>query len=231
MKWLKQLHTITCAAALVSMAPVHAGGDAARGARVFGACAACHSLRAGEQLTGPSLAGVFGRRAGTMKGFGRYSEALRKADVIWNEKTLDAWLADPQKFIPGNLMTFPGIPDGDRRADLIAFLRNPNASTGSGGGMMGGMMTAPRLESLRDVEPQGQVRAIRYCQDSYYVTLGTGKTFPFWEFNLRFKTDGSGTGPAPGKPVILHAGMRGDRAAIVFASPDEISGFVKKRCE
>lgn len=230
MKWLKQFQTITCVVALVSIAPTHAASDVARGAKIFGACAACHSLRPDEQLTGPSLAGVFGRRAGTVKGFGRYSEALRKADVVWEERTLDAWIADPQKFLPGNLMTFPGIRDGGQRADLIAFLKNPNASPGSGGGMMG-MMTAPRLESLRDVEPQGQVRAIRHCQDSYFVTLGTGKTFPFWEFNLRFKTDGSGTGPAPGKPVILHAGMRGDRAAIVFASPEEISPFIKKRCE
>jgi len=75
------------------------------------------------------------------------------------------------------------------------------------------------------------VTAIRYCRDSYFVTLATGKTLPFWEFNLRFKTNGSPEGPAPGNPVILRAGMRGDRASIVFADPNEISRFIRKRCE
>jgi cytochrome c len=228
MKWT----TIICAltAMLLAIPTAFGAADAARGVKVFGACIACHSMRPGEQLTGPSLAGVFGRRAGTEKGFVRYSEALRKASVTWDAGSLDAWLADPQKFIPGNTMTFRGLPDAGQRADLIAFLENPKAAAQAAGGRMGGMMSQARLESLRDVEPQGQVRAIRYCRDSYFVTLGTGKTFPFWEFNLRFKTDGSGTGPAPGQPVILHAGMRGDRASIVFASPDEISKFIEKHC-
>lgn len=161
----------------------------------------------------------------------RYSEALRNFDVTWDEKTLDAWLANPAKLIPGNFMTFSGIRDAKQRADLIAFLKNPKASEESPGGGMRGMMASPRLESLRNVEPQARVTAIRYCKDSYFVTLANGKTFPFWEFSLRFKTNGSPEGPAPGKPVILRAGMQGDRASIVLADPDEISKLIKKRCE
>jgi len=151
--------------------------------------------------------------------------------VIRDPTSLDAWIADPQKFIPGNLMTFRGIRDAGQRADLVEFLKNPKPSAESAGGGMGGMMASPRLESLRGVEAQARVTAIRYCQDSYFVTLANGKTFPFWEFNLRFKTNGNPEGPAPSKPVILRAGMQGDRASIVFASPDEISKFIKKRCE
>lgn len=228
------LEKTICAVVLTTLylaAPAFGAGDSARGAQVFSACAACHSLRSGEHLTGPSLAGMFGHRAGAAEGFVRYSEALRKADVTWNEKSLDAWIADPQKFIPGNLMTFRGIRDAGQRADLVEFLKNPKPSAESAGGGMGGMMASPRLESLRGVEAQARVTAIRYCQDSYFVTLANGKTFPFWEFNLRFKTNGNPEGPAPSKPVILRAGMQGDRASIVFASPDEISKFIKKRCE
>lgn len=208
-----------------------ADGDPGRGAQAFRACIACHSIRPGEQLTGPSLAGVFGRRAGTLEGYARYSDALRKSDIVWNEKALDAWLADPRKFIPGNAMTISGLPDAGQRADLIAFLRNPQSAAQAARGRMGEMMTAARLENLRDVEPQARVTAIRYCKDSYFVTLDTGRTFPFWEFNVRFKTDASAEGPPAGKPVILHAGMRGDRAFVVFASPDEISKFIRQRCE
>jgi cytochrome c len=222
-----------CAVALTTLylaAPAFGAGDPARGAQVFRACAACHSLEAGAHLTGPSLANVFGERAGTAEGFMRYSEALRKAEVTWNEKTLDAWIADPQKFIPENFMTFSGIRDAKQRADLIALLKAPKAPEASTGGM-GGMMASPRIGSLRDVEPQARVTAIRYCKDSYFITLANGKTFPFWEFNLRFKTNGSPEGPAPGKPVILRAGMQGDRASIVFADLDEIGKLIKKRCE
>jgi cytochrome c len=216
-------------AALAFVAPAFGAGDPARGAQVFGACAACHSLEAGEHLTGPSLAKIVGRRAGAVDGFLRYSEALRKSDISWNEATLDAWLADPKKLIPNNFMTFSGLRDAGQRADLIAFLKTRGEATPRGG--MGGMMAAPQLESLRDVNPEGRVTAIRYCKDTYFVTLGTGKTFPFWEVNLRFKTNGSAEGPPPGAPVILRAGMRGDRASIVFANPAEISKFIKAKCE
>lgn len=58
----------------------------------------------------------------------------------------------------------------------------------------------------------------------------TGEVYEFWEFNLRFKTDGSVNGPAPRDPVIISASMRGDRAFVIFASPVEISPFIQKGC-
>ena len=222
---LTSISIVLAATSIAFTAPASGAGDPARGAQLFRACVACHSLRSGEHLTGPSLANIVGRRAATVEGFARYSDALRKSGRTWDEKTLDAWIADPKQLIPGNLMTFAGIRDAGQRADLIAFLRSGAEAPG------GGMMAAPRLESLRDVEPQARVTALRYCKDTYFVTLANGKTFPFWEFNLRFKTNGTPDGPAPGKPVILRAGMQGDRASIVFADPAEFSRFIKSKCE
>jgi cytochrome c len=62
------------------------------------------------------------------------------------------------------------------------------------------------------------------------VTTEDGRTVPFWEFNLRFKTDSSPVGPPPGAPALVSAGMQGDRASVVFSSPTEISRFIEQRC-
>lgn len=94
--------------ATVVTVPASAAGDPNKGAQVFGACAGCPSLDPGRHLTGPSLHDVVGRKPGTAAGFVRYSEALQRSGVVWGEKTLDAWLANPQALVPGNLMTFLG---------------------------------------------------------------------------------------------------------------------------
>jgi cytochrome c len=72
-----------------------ADGNAARGQRVFGACAACHSLQPDQNMTGPSLADLWGRKAGSLPSFSRYSPALKSASVVWNDKTLDEWIEVP----------------------------------------------------------------------------------------------------------------------------------------
>src|SRR6185437_10182087 len=83
-------------------------GDAQQGALLFSACAACHSLKLGQNMTGPSLAGVWGRKAGSLPDFVRYSVALKGSNAVWNAQTLDRWLKSPAQFIPGNYMTFAG---------------------------------------------------------------------------------------------------------------------------
>jgi cytochrome c len=83
---------------------------------------------------------------------------------------------------------------------------------------------------LKTAEPASRVTAIRYCGDTYEVTTADGASEPFWEFNLRFKTDGSDRGPHPGEPVIVGTHMMGDRASVVFAAPKEISAFIKDEC-
>lgn len=116
-----------CTALLPSFA-AGAGGDAATGARAFRSCAACHSLEPGRHSAGPSLAGVWGRKAGTAKGFGGYSAALKSSGIVWNDATLDAWLANPRAAVPGNAMGFPGVFDAAVRAALIAYLKAPDAA-------------------------------------------------------------------------------------------------------
>ena len=182
--------------------------------------------------TGPSLAGVFGRKAGTAEGFHRYSDALSSADLVWREDTLNRFLADPQAFLPGNRMTFPGIADAQGRADVIAYLQTATAAGGqTEAGEQGGMMATPQLLDLRrEVGPNNRITSIRYCGDTYTVGVETGESHPFWEFNLRFKTDSSDKGPEAGHPVLIPASMMGDRAFVIFAAPEEISRFIESKC-
>ena len=222
-----------CVALLLALSHVaSAAGDAKRGAQVFRQCMACHSVEPGEHLTGPSLAQVWNRKAGAVEGFMRYSEALKHAGLTWTESTLNKWLANPERLVPGTSMTFPGIQQAQARQDVIAYLKavaenNAPAAQQRGGGMMG--MRSQKLD-LRNAPTEGQVKSIRYCGDTYTVNTADGKSQKIWEFNLRFKSDSSKLGPAPGKPVVVGAGMQGDRASFVFASPKEISAFVKASC-
>ncbi len=210
----------------IAIPTTSAAGDPTNGAKAFRVCAACHSFGADVNMTGPSLAGVWGREAGSLKSFDRYSPALKSSGAVWNQKTLDAWLQSPAAFIPRNNMNFPGIPDARQRADLIAFLEA--ASTGQL--RLPAAMTASPFEDLKKLGADHQVEAIRYCRDTYRVTTADGRTADFWEANLRFKIDSSGTGPLPGKPVIMPAGMMGDRGSVFFAAPAEISTFIKHQC-
>jgi len=210
-----------------------AAGDAKRGAQLFGQCLACHSIDPSEHLTGPSLAKVINRKAASLNDFMRYSDALKRSNLLWNEATLDEWLANPAKLVPGTSMTFAGIKQSEARQDIIAFLKAADEgkapSAGRGSGMMGGMQA--RRPNLKEAPPEGQVRAIRHCGDAYAVQTADGRTENIWEFNLRFKTDSSKLGPQRGKPVVIGAGMQGDRASVVFANPAEMSAFIKESCQ
>src|SRR5690349_3539336 len=103
--------------------PARSAGDPVRGATIFQACMACHSTTPGEHMTGPSLAHIWQRKAGTVEGFGRYSDAMKRADVVWTGETLDKWLTDPERFIPDTSMTFPGLRESKGRQDVIAYLK------------------------------------------------------------------------------------------------------------
>lgn len=204
--------------------------DPARGQRLFRTCSACHSLESDKSMTGPSLSGIWNRKAGTLASFPRYSPALKSADIVWDDNTLAAWLTDPQQVIPGNEMTFPGVRDPQHRADLLAFLKEvtrPDAKIPQmpTGGMQGG--TVPNLKKL---DPEDSVTAVRYCGDSYEVATADGKSRKFWERNLRFKTDSGSDGPVTGSAALVGAGMMGDRADLIFSGPEEIGRFVKRSC-
>ena len=217
-----QWQKLGCSSVLLMTLAAHAAGDPKRGAQVFRQCMACHSVAAGEQMTGPTLAHIWNRKAGSVEGFLRYSDPLKRADVFWNEATLDKWLANPEKFIPGTSMTFPGLKENQARQDVVAYLKAVSE---------GKAREAPRNKlDLRKAPPEGQVTSIKHCGDTYTVDTADGKSQKIWEFNLRFKTDTGKLGPAPGKPVVVGAGMQGDRASIVFASPREISESIKQAC-
>jgi cytochrome c len=215
--------------------PARADGDARRGAVIYRGCAACHSLEPGLHLTGPSLADLWGKKAASVMGFPRYSAALKAQDFLWEESTLDAWLRDPQGFVPGNQMTFRGIENGKAREDLVAFLRMAMGPNGSKTVVASGLIPA-RLargqapEPLSDVGPAQQVIAIRHCQNTFFVVTADGKEHAIWEMNLRLKVDSAGTGPKGGKPVLASAGMQGDRASVIFSDPAQISSLIERKC-
>lgn len=225
-----QYLTIAVVLSFLAAPTAWSAGDATRGAKVFQACAACHSIAPGVHMTGPSLANVWGRKAGTAPGFSRYSEAMKQADVVWNEATLDRWLTDPEALIHGTTMTFPGIRDSGPRQDVIAYLQAVSEGKAPQGGQ-GGMNARSPKADLRKAPAAGQVASITHCKDTYTVKTQDGKVNKVWEFNLRLKTDSSDMGPEPGKPVIVGNGMQGDRAAVVFASPGEISRYITEQCQ
>ena len=92
------------------------------------------------------------------------------------------------------------------------------------------MMSAVIPLDLRSLESNNRVSTVRYCGDTYTIATESGETHQFWEFNLRIKTDSSEFGPLPKRPVIIPAGMMGDRASLVFASPSEIGPFIETAC-
>ena len=95
--------------------------DAAAGGMAFQQCAECHSPGNADGA-GPGLKGVIGRRAGWKEGF-IYSPAMKKATLVWDAATLDAFLADPRAIVPGTTMAYPGDDDARERADLVAYLK------------------------------------------------------------------------------------------------------------
>ncbi len=111
------------AAAAVAMVPAVASAqDAEAGKAVFNKCKACHSVEAGKNMVGPSLAGIAGRKAGTGAGF-NYSDAMKAYGKEWDDKALDAYIADPKTAVAGNKMVFVGIKDEADRKNLIAYLK------------------------------------------------------------------------------------------------------------
>jgi cytochrome c2 len=112
---------------LLAISASGAGGaaraaDAAAGQAVFKSqCSICHSVQAGRNMIGPSLAGIVGRKAGQEPKF-HYSAANKGSGLTWDEATLDRYLTSPQTVVPHTIMTYGGLKDATKRADLIAYL-------------------------------------------------------------------------------------------------------------
>ncbi|CAL61653.1 Cytochrome c [Herminiimonas arsenicoxydans] len=95
------------------------------GEAIYARCLACHALA--YDRTGPRHCGLFGRRAGSVKGF-NYSDAMKHSNIVWNEKTLNLFLSNPTKTVPGTTMTYAGVTSQKERSDLISYLKQANTS-------------------------------------------------------------------------------------------------------
>jgi cytochrome c len=109
-----------------------AEGDAAKGKAAFAKCGICHQIGDGAKtLVGPELNGIVGRKAASDASYAMYSAGMKKLGAegfTWTDENIDKWIADPKAMIPDSPMAlaFPGIPDAAERADIIAYLKNPN---------------------------------------------------------------------------------------------------------
>jgi cytochrome c len=110
--------------ALAAFAGQAVAEDAAllrRGQEVYGRCLGCHAIE--QHRTGPAHCGLFGRRAGTAAGYAHYSPALRASGIVWDDRSLARFLADPMTTVPGTTMTYLGVTDAADRAALVAWLK------------------------------------------------------------------------------------------------------------
>jgi cytochrome c len=117
---MRRLAALLAGAAVVWAAPAAHAADAVRGEQLYARCMACHALAADR--VGPRHCGLLGRRAGSVPGF-FYTDAMKHSRLVWDEKTLDRFLARPLAVVPGTSMTYDGVPDAADRADLIAYLK------------------------------------------------------------------------------------------------------------
>lgn len=111
----------TAAPAETASAAATTGADGAPLA--FAICKTCHSPEKGKNLIGPSLFAVYGTKAGEVPGY-TFSDAMKKSGLTWDDATLDTYLTNPMKMVPGTKMTYAGQPDAAKRKELIAYLKS-----------------------------------------------------------------------------------------------------------
>jgi cytochrome c2 len=110
-------------AASNSTPPAMAAAAAATPPDAFKQCQVCHSTTPGKNGIGPSLAGIYGTKAGEVPGYD-FSDAMKNSGLTWNAATLDKYLASPQAVVPGTKMSFGGIKDADKRKAVIDYLKS-----------------------------------------------------------------------------------------------------------
>jgi nitrite reductase (NO-forming) len=154
------------APAAVTEAPADIAGDIQHGRQVYRKCQVCHSLEPGKNGLGPSLAGIVGKKAASVPNYA-YSEALRASNLTWDAATLDRYLQDPQKLVPGNKMPFPGMRTENERRDVIAYVAAATAPAASPS------TSARPAASAAAPPPAPQRGSVTYIPDVRY-TLRSG---------------------------------------------------------
>jgi len=146
-----------------------AAGEPHVGRQVYRKCQACHSLEPGKNTLGPSLAGIVGKKSAQEPSF-NFSPAMRSANLTWDIPTLDKYLLDPAKVVPGNRMPFPGLKTENERRDVIAYLA---ANSVGGGAATGQPAAAPQAQAQSQQTPIAPSASVSYIPDIRY-TLRSG---------------------------------------------------------
>ena len=122
---MRKLAAIICSTAFsaLSGAQVFATVDVAAGEKVFKKCKACHVVNKEQNRTGPHLVNLFGRTAGSLEGYKKYSKAMKSSGIVWDEETLDAYLKAPKKYVKGTRMAFVGLKRDADRANVISYMK------------------------------------------------------------------------------------------------------------
>tara|TARA_Y100000591_G_C21753237_1_gene655965 strand:+ start:513 stop:893 length:381 start_codon:yes stop_codon:yes gene_type:complete len=122
---MKKPATIVISTAFLALygTQVFAAGDAAAGAKVFKKCKACHLVNKEQNRTGPHLVKLFGRLAGSLEDYKKYSKAMKSSGITWDEESLDSYLKAPKKYVKGTRMAFAGLKKDADRANVIAYMK------------------------------------------------------------------------------------------------------------
>ena len=122
MKFIKSISVMVLGFGL-SVTSAFASGDVAAGEKVFKKCKACHVVNKKQNRTGPHLVNIFGRTAGSLDGYKKYSKAMKNSGITWDEEKLNSYLKNPKKYIKGTRMAFVGLKKDTDRANVIAYMK------------------------------------------------------------------------------------------------------------
>lgn len=123
MKMIKLVALGISLAVSLAATPALAEGDAAKGEKVFKKCKACHTIeQGGKNKIGPNLFDIVGKKSAAVEGY-KYSKAMKKADLTWDDATLSEYLKKPKAFVKGTKMSFAGLKKESDRENLIAYLK------------------------------------------------------------------------------------------------------------
>ena len=113
-----------CVVTVVLLSGIAQAGDIEKGKKVFKKCAACHLVDKEKNKTGPHLVNVFGREAGSLESYTKYSKAIKASGIIWDEESLDGFLTKPKAYLKGTRMAYAGLKKEADRANVIAYLKS-----------------------------------------------------------------------------------------------------------
>lgn len=120
---MRNIFMLTFLLVMTALTPAMAG-DIEAGEKVFKKCKACHVVDQEKNKTGPHLVNIFGRAAGSLESYTKYSTAMKESGIVWNDETLDAYLENPRKYVKGTKMAFGGLKKEEDRLNVIAYLKS-----------------------------------------------------------------------------------------------------------